>query len=493
MDFLDPKKKRAHNIRLYIGYGLMAVALGITTLVLVFAAYGYDIDRKTGGVFQNGLIVVDSHPESAEIFVNGANKGRTSNRLILPENDYEIELRRSGYKTWKKSIKLEGSTIEQLVYPFMYPEKLESKTLQAYVSAPTMASQSPDRKWLVIATAEVIGSFQLVDLGDKNHPATTITLPSDALTPYNGAHSISAVEWSTDNNHLLIMHKFGASEEFVLIDRGKPELSINLNKVFAGHKFTAVSLRDKKPDQFYLHDEVSGVLLSADIKSAVVTKILDSVKAYKSYESDTILYVTNPANSTNSILRLKQKTQTTELRTLPVSNNYMLDLAQFNDQLFVVAGSAADSRVYIYRNPSTGGNLSIGRTPAPFRVFKVDDAQFVSFSAIARFVAVQGGSKFVVYDIETNRNYKYDTKMPLSAGQKAVWMDGHRLILDSESTINVFDFDGTNMIKLSASLDKFTPFFDRDYSAIFSLAPDTLDKSKASLIRTELKVNPVPN
>src|SRR5690606_12414954 len=106
MDFLDPKKKRSHNIRLYIGYGLMAIALTIATLIVVFAAYGYGIDRKTGDVIQNGLLIVDSHPESAHIFINNEDKGTTDSRLVLPANAYTVELRRDGYLPWKLDINL---------------------------------------------------------------------------------------------------------------------------------------------------------------------------------------------------------------------------------------------------------------------------------------------------------------------------------------------------------------------------------------------------
>jgi hypothetical protein len=62
MYYLDPKGKRAHTIRLFIGYFLMAIVLAISTLLVVLITNGYDVDRKTGGVIQNGLIVVGSNP-----------------------------------------------------------------------------------------------------------------------------------------------------------------------------------------------------------------------------------------------------------------------------------------------------------------------------------------------------------------------------------------------------------------------------------------------
>src|SRR6476619_6690047 len=118
MDFLDPKKKRANRIRLYIGYALMAIALGIGTLILVFEANGYDLDPKTGSVIQNGLVFVDAHPIAATVNVDGQEKGQTDARLILTAGDHNIELKRDGYRTWQKQIDLEGSVIRRFAYPF---------------------------------------------------------------------------------------------------------------------------------------------------------------------------------------------------------------------------------------------------------------------------------------------------------------------------------------------------------------------------------------
>jgi hypothetical protein len=149
MDFLDPKKKRAHLIRLYVGYALIAVALLVSTLILVFTAYGYDVDRETGDIIRNGLLIVDARPDSADILINGADKGTTDNRLVLPAAQYSVELRSRGYKAWQHSVNLEGNSIEQLGYPFLFPEKLVTKPVHTFPAPVQMASESPDRRWLV--------------------------------------------------------------------------------------------------------------------------------------------------------------------------------------------------------------------------------------------------------------------------------------------------------------------------------------------------------
>ena len=488
MDFLDPQKKRAHNIRLYIGYALMAVAIGIGTIVLVFAAYGYDIDRNTGDVIQNGLVIVDAKPEQANIFIDGDNKGTTGNRLILPAGTYKLKLQRDGYRNWIHTLNLEGSSIEQLVYPFMFPTKLVTKTVQDYATAPSMASSSPDRHWLVVHQPNSPSSFSVVDLNAEKNPVTTITLPSDAFTPAVGAHTYEAIEWSTDNSHLLLKHVFTGGSEFIILNRDSPTSSTNINKVFAGRAFTSATLRDKKYDQLYLLNGADGGLFQADTKNQTATLIVSGVISYKSYEDKTLLYVTNPLADTKEVqLHVRQDKKDYLLRNLPIASTYMLDMAQFDGDFYLIGGSAADGHVYIYKNPFELLSREPSKATQPFHVLIVQGAQYVSFSTIARFVSVQGGSNFVVYDFETNRQFKYDTKLPLAANQKAYWMDGHRLSLTSDGAINIFDFDGTNLQKLSSSLPVFSVFFDRDYTAMFALAPNP---DKTVLTRTELKVLP---
>ena len=188
MDFLDSKKKKAHRIRLFIGYTLMSVALVMSTILIVLLTSGYDIDRSTGVIIQNGLAIIDAHPEAAEIFVNGKAKGRTSQRLFLPEGKYEIKLQREGYRTWQHNITLEGSTIEQLVYPFMFPTSLKTSVLKTSEVKPSMVSQSADRRWLVQQVPGKFGTFELTDLNDAKNPSSELVLPNDTVTKHVCEH-----------------------------------------------------------------------------------------------------------------------------------------------------------------------------------------------------------------------------------------------------------------------------------------------------------------
>ena len=99
MDYLDPQKKKAHKRRITIGYILFSIVILLATTVLVFIANGYDLDRDTGEVIQNGLIFVDSKPSGAEVFLNGAKQdGTTDSRLVVPAGNYDIGIFKPGYR-----------------------------------------------------------------------------------------------------------------------------------------------------------------------------------------------------------------------------------------------------------------------------------------------------------------------------------------------------------------------------------------------------------
>jgi hypothetical protein len=490
MDFLDPKKRRAHHIRLVIGYGLMAIALGFGTLILVFATSGYGIDRKTGTIIKNGLVFVSAHPESAKIYINGQDRGSTDGRFVLEEGKYNFALKRDGYRDWTHDVMVEGVSVERLVYPFLFPSKLTSSDVQLYAAAPDMVTQSPDRHWIVSHQAANFNSFEVTDASTDTNDTTTATLPTSVMPAKTGTQKLEAVEWSTDNRHVLLKHSFAEGSEYIMFDREVPAESINITQALGGRQLAQLALRDKKPDQVYVH-QADGVLQAFDLKSRAVTPVATKVLSFWPYGDKTILYVTDADAPAGKVYaKLRQDTTSYTVRTLPKSDTYLLNMAEFDGDQYVAIGTKAESRLYIYLNPLSKLKASPTQLPPVKVLLKVDSgAEFASFSANARFIAIQSSSKFAIYDAETNRQFRYDQKIVVDAGREATWMDGHRLnLVANDGKLHIFDFDGTNHQTLLATLPAFTPFFDRDYTALFTVSPSVTVKDKTALVRTELVV-----
>jgi hypothetical protein len=59
------------------------------------------------GVREYGIVTINSTPEKADIFLDNALIGNTpAARLKLEAGDHVLEIRKSGYKLWKNSIKV---------------------------------------------------------------------------------------------------------------------------------------------------------------------------------------------------------------------------------------------------------------------------------------------------------------------------------------------------------------------------------------------------
>lgn len=493
MDFLDPKKKRAHRIRLFIGYGLMFIALGIATTILVFEAYGFDLDRKTGTVIQNGLVFIDAHPEPAQITLNGEDKGQTDARLVIPDGEYTVDLKREGYRQWSRSFKLEGSSIERLVYPFLFPEKLDISDVQLYSETPAFSTHSPDRKWVLVQRPGSLNILEVMDLSKDVVDATAITLPDTLFTNFGvGNHNLELVEWSTNNRHVLLKHTYDGGFEFIMVDREAPATSLNVNKTLNVNP-SSISLRDKKFDQLYLHTTAGGILQLGSLKDRTVAPLLTDVMTYKSYSTEEILYVTaKDAPDGKVLVKIRAEDKIYTLRELPAGDaNYMVDISKFDGSWYMLAGSSADKRAYVYKDPFNVLNRTVGnRTPVPETVLKTDaPGQYVSFSTNVRFMALQSGSQFAVYDAEMERLYRYDTKLKLSGDKKARWMDGHRLSAISEGKLVVFDYDGINLQRLVDVSGNHLPYFDRDYDRLFTISPSVVVPGRTSFSQAYMRIS----
>jgi hypothetical protein len=478
MDYLDTAKQMRQNILLFIGYILVAIAIAIATILLVQHAYGYGFGLgKQGTVIQSGLAFFSSQPNPAQIYVNNSLYPSTTNtRLYLPENIYNIRLSRAGYYDWKRTIEVDGGKVEHFDYPLLTPKTLTTNKVQTYTAPPSVVTQSPDRRWLLVTHPGSLTDFDVYDLKSQTSVknVTTISLPdgvlSKATTP---GETLQLAEWADDNQHVLLQHNFDGKTEFILLDRTNPEQSINLNTNLSIDP-SKITLKNKKFDQYYVYDATTGDLQTVR-KSTDKTTVLQHVLAYQSYGDNTILYVTDSgAPAGKVLLRMLVGNQSTTLRSFPTSPSYVLDLTQYSGTMYVAAGAASLGKVYIYQDPlGQLANLP-GQAIVPTQVLRVSQPNYLSFSDSAQFIVTEGGSSLGVYDIQNNQGYSYNIPTPLDSPMPhATWMDGDRLDYVSGGKLVIFDYDQTNRHVLVPASAQYLPAFSPDYKFVYTLAPNS--------------------
>lgn len=492
MEFLDPKKRRAHTIRLMVGYVLVAIALILTTIVLLYQAYGFGVDRN-GQVIQSGLVFVSSTPNPANIYVNGKLKDTTNTRLNLPAGQYTFEVQREGYHQWKRAITVEGGSVEHFDYPFLVPSKLTTNNIKKYTEQPGLSLQSPDRRWLLVRSPSGSIKFDVFDLKDDK-PAETmksISLPENLLGATSGTWELG--EWSTDNRHVLLKHLYQkddhAASEYIVLDREKPAESVNLSKTL-GINPSRIELRDKKYDQYYVFDQGAGTLSTASLKEPTPKPYLTHVLDFKSHGKDVMLYATNKdAPAGKAVITLREGEDDYTIRQVTAGAKYMLNLTQYSGDWYVAAGAPSENKTYVYKNPVGMLKEKPKEVLVPVNILKVVNPAHVAFSDNARFIMAQQGDNFAVYDAENDKGYTYSTKLPLDAPQThATWMDGHRITYVSNGKVVFFDFDSTNLHTLVATSPADLPVFDQNYEFIYTLTKQTTgDPAQFLLNSTSLR------
>lgn len=489
MDFLDPKRKKAHRRRLLIGYLLVAVALAMGTWLLLNSASGYWFDRRTGSVIQNGTVFVDSQPGGSNVYLNGVLQGnKTATRMVLPGgHQYTVKLTQGGYRDWSRTFSLDGGKIERLVYPFLVPSALKTSEAQLYASAPALSSESPDRRWLLVQQPGQVYNFDLYDLNNPSYTPSTVTVPQNILTEPSADATLDVVEWSNDNHHVLLERDFNNTHEFIMFDTSNVASSVNINTVLTVSP-TEIHLRDKKYDQLFVYDTNGGTVRLGDLKARTISgAILDNVLDFKSYGSDLIIYATHVGAATGKVnFRVREDDKATYLlKSVPDSTHYLIDVSEYNGTPYFALGSSQDDAVFVYRDPLP---TLKGQSRSPLfvaAVLRLQNPEFINFSASSQFISAQVGNKIVVYDVDADRQYNVVLAHELSKHYEVKWMDGYRFLFVDKNQSYIVDFDGSNTEQLVPSLAD-GPYFTPDYKTIVSIAPSKAVSGRFALTKTSL-------
>ncbi len=484
MDYLDPKKKKNKRARLMLGYALLGIAIGFATIIFVYLTNGYYLDNTTGTVIQNGLIYIDSKPESAEVYLNGEKqRGSTDARLVVPEGKYDISLYREGYRDWSRKLILEGGSLRRLTYARLVPEDIDNQLAVNLPSVPTMQSQSIDKRWLIMAFKDDPLIMRVLDLNKDTLNLEEVPLPLELLkTKLPGSWKV--LDWADDNKTFLAEYRTTESVEYALIDRDKPENSINIKDVFKDQKFTSVSMRDRKKDLLFLHYASTGALFRANSTSALIEPVLNDVVDYTSFGNDAILYVSETGAKEGHVKAILNKDgEDYLLREIKKDTKYLLDMSKLGNALVIGVGSKAENRVIVFNDPIAAINDNdFSSIPVPTTVLRVDGPEELAISSDSSTIMARGGQRFASHEFDAARSYNYKVEEVPDKGQETRWMDGQHLTFSSGGKQIMMDFDGSNIYTLLESDPLLGSIFDSSIDDMYTFLPPEKAGSPARLM-----------
>ena len=489
MDYLDPNKKRAKRRQLLIMYILLGIAIGIATLVVVYNVNGYSIDRKTGEVVQNGLLYIDTKPESAEVTLNGEKqRGRTDTRLVVAEGPYDVELQRTGYIPWRRTFILEGGSLRRLTYAKLIPEVIENETQATFEKTPVMATQSVDKRWVVYNFEGAPLTFSVFDTERPQAPPFSLQLPVDFLQS-NVAGIWKVVDWAEDHKTFLAYYERGAEREYALINREDGTKAVNITKTFAPQVITYAEMRSRRNDELYLHTR-DGAVAIARVEDKSLVNVLSSVIDVRSYGENAFIYLTStdaPAGTVRALLRDGDKEYL--LRELKQADRYLLDISKLGNAYVVGVGSPVENRVIVFNDPIHAiSKNTTSPIPVPTTVLRVDNPTELHISADSSIIVAHGANETASHEFEADRSYNYKLPAPSLEGTELHWIDGQHLVYVTDTnSLRIVDFDGSNNIELATGLRFPLSFFNKNSEELYAVTTVADGSERAALFRYFLR------
>ncbi len=465
MHRVNQKRRQAAILR-FIAYGVIIALSVVTTVVLLYVALGYRLDRRSGHVVRSGLLLVNSKPEAAAVYIGNEQKvDATPGRLVLSAGSYDLALKADGYRDWSKRVQVAASSVREVNYPLLIPTTLSPRQVISSMGTPTLVSQSQDRKNLVTFTNDQ--SVLKLTVLDPQEPKQT-DLPLGAMfTKENGQlGTLKVIEWALNNKQLLFEHTLPSGKvELISFDITKPEGAVNITNLYSDQQITDIHYLGGEAKFVY---GLTGTTLKLyRLSEAESETVLQNVVSYQPYGDDTVMFTRSAANNMNEVGIWQDKVVTVIESSVDSAIKPELSYARYDDHYYFVIAYTNGKKVTIYRDPLKKPILA---KQLPFLTLEFDAPQRLKFSDSAQFFTVQNGNRMLTYDFEDKLQYQTTLPFELAPDTALTWADSNHLqATAADGTVYLFEYDGQNQQALVPTRSGTRLYFAPNYQYTYRL------------------------
>ncbi len=183
--------------------GIVFVVVGSLAAILFSKGYRPSLTHKT--ILPSGILVAQSYPDGAQVLVNGILKTATNNSLNLDPGQYNVEIKKDGFVTWKKSLLIQAEIVTRATAT-LFPSVPSLKAITT--GGATLPVVSPDgSKVAYLLPNKSTTDLYTLDLNES--PFGFIN--RDPKLVANIKFKISNMDWSPDSRQLLLSATASAS------------------------------------------------------------------------------------------------------------------------------------------------------------------------------------------------------------------------------------------------------------------------------------------
>ncbi len=219
----------------------LALVLALT-LAVGFFVRGYRLDISNKTLRPTGILSATSTPEGAQVWVNGKLKTATDQTITLSPGQYQVEIKKPGFTTWKKEITIKKEVVAE-TSARLFPIAPDLKAL-SFTGADKPEISPDNTKLVYFVTSEEEGELDEAFLTtEENSEATTGALPEETKIglwlinlsekplarsfqprilvklPSDFDFDNTTINWSPDSRKIFMIVKAGETKkDYFLID-----------------------------------------------------------------------------------------------------------------------------------------------------------------------------------------------------------------------------------------------------------------------------------
>ena len=191
----------------------------LATFIIGTLARGYRFDFTGKKLKPTGLLVANSIPKGAQVWIDDKLKTATDQTIALPPGQYKVEIKKPGYSTWKKNLQIDKEVaVTTDAYLFPLAPDLKSLGFTGIIN-PNLSPNGTKVVYLIpIATdsLEEVG-MGIIDLAEKTlgHSFKSRVL---VKTRSDFNFDQTTVDWSPDSRKILLTTSQNDDKEYFILD-----------------------------------------------------------------------------------------------------------------------------------------------------------------------------------------------------------------------------------------------------------------------------------
>lgn len=301
---------------------IITIILSVISVAIIFYGRGYRLDFDEKNVAPKGLLVANSQPNGAQVFVDGKLTSATNSTITLEPGWYNVRIEKEGYSRWEKKLRVQGEVVAK-TDTILFP--INPSLSPITVTGIANPKLSPDNNKIVFTVSKAINGVQdavdgsgvfILDLNDRPLGSTRNSRQIAKESPFLSFEN-AIYTWDPTGKKVLVQ----IDNRYFLLDAN----SLNSNPIEVTSILTTVYNEWAKEEETLEKERYSAFKedLSSILKSS--TKTL-----FWSPDETKILYEATASATIPQIIKppLIGTNPTIEERNIKIGRIYVYDIKE---------------------------------------------------------------------------------------------------------------------------------------------------------------------